>query len=70
MRVEEGRYLTGVVHPNGVAFPDRERTTYSAAAVILAADALSEASPAAGLFTHRTGLPELLETAAQVRDLA
>ena len=69
MRVEEGRYLTGVVHPSGVAFPERERTTYSAAAVILAADALSEASPAAGLFTHRTGLPEIIKTEAPVRDL-
>ena len=69
MRVDEGRYLTGVVHPSGVSFPDRERTTYSAAAVILAADALSGASPAAGLFTHRTGLPEIIETGAPVRDL-
>ena len=31
-------------------FPSRERTTYTAAAIILAADALSSASPAAGLF--------------------
>ena len=69
MRVDEGRYLTGVVYPSGVSFPDREQTTYSAAAVILAADALSGASPAAGLFTHRIGLPEIIETEAPVRDL-
>ena len=69
MRTEDGRYLTGVVHPGQVSFPDDERTTYSAAAVILAADALSGSSPAAGLFTHRAALPGIIETEAPVRDL-
>jgi len=45
-----GRYFTGLVHPGEVTFPDRECSTYSAAAVVLAADALTGASPAADLF--------------------
>jgi hypothetical protein len=34
-----------------------ERTTWTAAAVVLAADALAGASPASGLFTHPAALP-------------
>jgi hypothetical protein len=34
-----------------------ERTTWTAAAVVLAADALSGASPASGLFTDPGALP-------------
>jgi hypothetical protein len=49
-RGPDGAYLTGLVYPDGVAFPDRESTAYTGAAVILAADALSTASPASGLF--------------------
>ncbi|MFN0026160.1 MAG: prenyltransferase [Acidimicrobiales bacterium] len=47
-----GRYFTGLVHPGAVTFPDQETSTYSAAAVVLCADALSAASPAADLFTN------------------
>jgi hypothetical protein len=47
---ESGRYWTGLVHPGAVTFPDRECSTYTAAAVVLTADALTGASPAAGLF--------------------
>ena len=64
MRSNEGQYLTGIVHPDGVSFPDKEHTTYSAAAVILAADALSQASPASSIFTHRFHLPEIIKTQA------
>jgi len=49
-RCEDGSYLTGLVYPEQATFPRGERTTYTAGAVILAADALSDASPAAGLF--------------------
>lgn len=49
-RTDDGSYLTGLVHPDAVSFPDAERTAYTAAAIVLAADALSGASPAAGLF--------------------
>jgi len=49
-RCDDGSYLTGLVYPDEVTFPYGERTTYTAAAVVLAADALSDATPAAGLF--------------------
>ena len=42
--------LDRMVYPDRVTFPDAERTTYTAAAIILAADALSDTTPAAGLF--------------------
>ncbi len=53
LRDSDGRYFTGVVVPDEVHFPGGERSTYSAAAVVLAADALSGASPAAALFAGR-----------------
>jgi hypothetical protein len=68
MRCDDGTYMTGLVHPEGVTFPDGERTTYSAAAVVLTADALSGASPASGLFTEHTGLPDIIETGAPVHE--
>jgi hypothetical protein len=49
-RDEAGAYWTGIVHPDGIHFPEGERTAYTAAAVILAADAISGASAASGLF--------------------
>jgi hypothetical protein len=49
-RCEDGSYLTGLVYPEETTFPLGERTTYTAGAVILAADALSGATPAAGIF--------------------
>ena len=36
----KGQYLTGVVYPESVSFPEEEYSTYSAAAVVLAADSL------------------------------
>ena len=41
---------TGIVYPDGVHFPDGERTAYTAAAVLLAADTISGTSPASDLF--------------------
>jgi len=49
-RCDDGSYWTGIVYPERSTFPFEERTTYTAAAIVLAADALSGASPAAGLF--------------------
>ena len=54
--LEDGSYWTGLVwNPagghHGTRFPDEEHTSYTAAAVILAADAITGASPASGLFT-------------------
>jgi hypothetical protein len=51
-RREDGAYWTGIAYPDRVTFPDRETTSYTAAAVLLAADALSSSTPAAGLFRH------------------
>ncbi|MEN3315625.1 MAG: hypothetical protein V7605_1859 [Acidimicrobiaceae bacterium] len=50
LRHTDGSYFTGMVHPEGVHFPGGERTSYSAAAVVLAADALGGTGPASALF--------------------
>lgn len=50
LRRPDGSYWTGLVYPDRIPFPYQERTTYTSAAVILAADVLSSTSPAAGLF--------------------
>jgi hypothetical protein len=51
-RRDDGSYWTGLVHPERLVFPDAEHTAYTAAAVILAADAIAGASPAADLFVE------------------
>ena len=61
LRQSDGRYLTGLALPTRVSFPDRERTTYSAAAVILAADALAADSATSGLFADHSMLPPPLD---------
>ncbi|HZU79167.1 MAG TPA: hypothetical protein VE991_04565, partial [Acidimicrobiales bacterium] len=59
-RCDDGSYLTGLVYPEEVTFPLGERTTYTAAAIVLAADALSDATPGAGLFRGEL-LPDSLD---------
>jgi hypothetical protein len=49
-RCGDGAYLTGLVHPTATSFPEHERTAYTGAAIILAADTLSSTSPASGIF--------------------
>jgi len=49
LREPDGAYATGCVHPQCTRFPGGERSTYSAAAVLLADNALNE-GPGAGLF--------------------
>ena len=49
-RGADGSYWTGIAYPELVTFPDHETTSYTAGAIILAADALSSTTPAAGLF--------------------
>lgn len=49
-RDEAGSYHTGIVYPEQVHFPAAETSTYTAAAVILAADALAGSSPTSALF--------------------
>ena len=51
-RCDDGSYLTGIVYPDRIAFPADERTAYTGAAVILAADAITGASPGSRLFRH------------------
>lgn len=60
-RDADGRYLTGMVFPQEVTFPDDERSTYSGAAVILAADALDGRGPASRLFIDHDALPDLID---------
>ncbi|HYI60326.1 MAG TPA: hypothetical protein VEW93_00820 [Acidimicrobiales bacterium] len=55
-----GRYWTGTVYPEEVHFPGGEQSTYTAATVVLAADALGGCSPASALFVdHDALLPSL-----------
>jgi hypothetical protein len=56
LRHDDGSYWTGLVFADDVRWPV-ERTTWTAAAVVLAADALARATPAAGLFTDLGALP-------------
>ncbi len=51
-RYDDGSFWTGVTFPDGVIWPE-ERTTWTAAAVLLAYDALYDMTPAASLFRHR-----------------
>lgn len=59
-REPSGRYWTGTVYPDGVHFPGGEQSTYTAAALVLAADALAGTTPTAGLFTDADALPALV----------
>ena len=60
-REPDGSYLTGRAFPADVSYPHQERTTYSAAAVLLAADALDGDSPTSGLFVDFDSLPAPLD---------
>ncbi|WP_221176874.1 prenyltransferase [Nocardioides pocheonensis] len=53
LREEDGRYWTGYVYPDDVFWPV-EHTTYTAAAVVLAADELSRTTPASGIMRGDT----------------
>lgn len=55
LRADDGSYWTGSVFPDDVHYPE-ERSTWTAAAVVLAADALSGATLGSGLF-RGDGLP-------------
>ena len=60
-RHDDGRYWTGTVFPQESRFPAGERSTYTAASVVLAADALAGASAASALFVdHDAVLPSLI----------
>jgi len=59
LRSEDGHYWTGIVFPEMVHFPGNEKSTYTAASIVLAADALSGTSKASALFVDHDLLPEL-----------
>jgi hypothetical protein len=60
-RHDDGRYWTGTVYPDEARFPAGERSTYTAASVVLCADAVSGESKASALFTdHDSVLPPLM----------
>ena len=61
-RRDDGSYWTGIAYPENVTFPHLETSCYTAGAIILAADALSSHSPAAGLFRHEN-LPAVVDLA-------
>jgi hypothetical protein len=68
-RHDDDRYWTGTVFPDEARFPGGERSTYTAASVVLTADAIAGGSPAAGLFVdHDLLLPPLLDTSNSVVD--
>ena len=51
-RYTDGSFWMGVTFPDGVIWPE-EKTAWTAAAVLLAWDALNEITPAAKLFNHQ-----------------
>ena len=61
MRRPDGHYLTGIVYPGLVTFPASECSTYTAAAVILAADAIGTCSPASDLFVNHSTLHDVID---------
>jgi hypothetical protein len=50
-RRDDGAYWTGIVYPDEIRFPFDEHTSYTAAAVLLAVDAIVGGSPASDLFS-------------------
>jgi hypothetical protein len=58
LRCDDGSYWTGYVFPDRVHWPD-EQTTFTAAAVVLAVDALSLTTPGAGIMRAAAIGPEL-----------
>jgi len=69
LRDDDGAYWTGCVHPECVRFPGGERSTYTAAAVVMADHVVHGSGPSAGLFRGET-LPEVVDLAevAELRE--
>jgi hypothetical protein len=63
LREADGSYWTGCVHPQEAHYPPGERSTYTAAAMVLAWDALAGATGGSGLF-RGDGLPGVAVAAA------
>jgi hypothetical protein len=60
LRNHDGGYWTGYVYPDDVRWP-AEHTTYTAAAVVLAADELSRTTPASGIMRGDSLAPHFEE---------
>ena len=54
-RTEDGAYWTGVTHPDGVVFPNGETTTWTAATVLVAHDAVLRDTATSGFFRSLGG---------------
>ena len=67
-REPDGSYWTGYVFPDDAVWPE-ERTTWTAAAVLLAADALSKTTKAASLFTSANPASNEIDSRARHRHL-
>ena len=52
LRHSDGSYFTGIVFPELEHYPGAERSSYTAAAVILTADAIEGVNPTSGLFVE------------------
>jgi len=66
-RSDEGDYWTGYQFVEGVLWPE-ERPTWTAGAVLLAADALTQHTRASQIFTRIDLLPSTLGAAARLRE--
>jgi len=55
LRTEEGGYWTGVTHPDRILYPEGEQTPWTAATVLLAADALARESATSSFFRDLAG---------------
>ncbi|MEU4418819.1 prenyltransferase, partial [Nocardia salmonicida] len=64
LRDEGGKYWTGYVYPDDVNWPV-EHTTYTAAAVILAVDALGHGTPGSDIMRGTTMAPDFAEIALE-----
>jgi len=69
LRSDDGSYWTGCVYPQAVPFPADEQSTYTSAAIVLAANALAGTGPSAGLFRGE-GLPSRMDLAESDEALA
>ena len=58
-RRDDGSYFTGIAYPECTTFPGGEITSYTAASIVLAADALSSTTAASGLFRGERLAPAL-----------
>jgi hypothetical protein len=55
LRTDGGGYWTGVTHPDRILYPEGEQTPWTAATVLLAADAISNESATSSFFRDLSG---------------